>query len=271
LKQKDRAGFEEEYKQWIRLMSLDAACRLSALPDSEQKRLLALYQEMRDPKYVFRDSTSWERIRNLAGERINSFIVVETEAVTFFPSAALAFQGALDYAVAMNRRLFCGDKWYPIISLNCEYIRRSSDRILAFALEHELEMSRIYQQMVSPEKIITPDQKRNIMLSAQETTEKKLTITPDELREDDRLMQDLALSSPLLPKPYAEMALLCYLEENLPRLESYGRKSSSDEEEAFGMELAAEFSSWKDFTIQSDDLFLREMAAHIRDANRGYA
>ena len=252
-------------------MSLDAACRLSALPDSEQKWLLASYQEMRDPKHVFRDTLSWERIAGLAGERINSFIVVETEAVTFFPSSAFAPHGALDYAVAMNRRLFCRDKWYPIISLNSQYIRRSSDRILAFALEHELEMSRIYQDMVSPGRIVTPDQKRDIMLSAQEASEKKLTITPDELREDDRLMQELALSCPLLPKPYAEMALLCYLEDNLPRLEGYGQSSSSPEEAAFGKELAAEFSGWKAFTVETYDLFLREMAAHIRDANRGYA
>ena len=271
MQQDDRARFEEEYRQWIRLMSLDAACRLSARPDSEQKRLLASYQEMRDPKRVFRDTPYWERIRSLADERINSFIVVETEAVTFFPSAVLAPHGALDYAVAMNRRLFCGHKWYPIISLNSQYIRCSNDRILAFALEHELEMSRIYQEMVSPGKIIAPDQKRDIMLSAQKSTEKKLTITPEELREDDRLMQDLALCSPLLPKPYAEMALFRYLEENLPRLEGYGRASSSEEEEAFGRELAEEFSGWKAFTIQTYDLFLREMAAHIRDANRGYA
>jgi len=271
LQQDDRARFEEEYRQWIRLMSLDAACRLSSLPDSQQKSLVASYQEMRDPKQVFRDTSCQERISGLAGKRITSFIVVETAAVTFFPSAALAPHGALDYAVAMNRRLFCGDKWYPIISLNSQYIRRSSDRILAFALEHELEMSRIYQEMVSPGRIIAPDQKRDIMLSAQKITEKKLTITPEELREDDRLMQDLALSSPLLPKPYAEMALLCYLEENLPRLEGYGRASCSEEEEAFGKELADEFSGWKAFTIQTYDLFLREMAAHIRDANRGYA
>ncbi|OYV08090.1 MAG: hypothetical protein CG443_706, partial [Methanosaeta sp. ASP1-1] len=85
------------------------------------------------------------------------------------------------------------------------------------------------------------------------------------------LMQELALSCPLLPKPYAEMALLCYLEDNLPRLEGYGQSSSSHEEAAFGKELAAEFSGWKAFTIETYDLFLREMAAHIRDANRGYA
>ncbi|MDD1739513.1 MAG: hypothetical protein LUQ30_01495 [Methanothrix sp.] len=248
MQQDDRVRFEKDYREWIQLMSLDAACRLSALPDPEQKRLLASYQVLRDPRRVFRDISCMERIRSLAGERITSFILMETAAVTFFPSVAIGLPGALDY-----------------------YIRRSSDRILAFALEHELEMSRIYQDMVSPGRIVTPDQKRDIMLSAQEASEKKLTITPDELREDDRLMQELALSCPLLPKPYAEMALLCYLEDNLPRLEGYGQSSSSPEEAALGKELAAEFSGWKAFTIETYDLFLREMAAHIRDANRGYA
>lgn len=271
MQQDDRVRFEKDYREWIQLMSLDAACRLSALPDPEQKRLLASYQVLRDPRRVFRDISCMERIRSLAGERITSFILMETAAVTFFPSVAIGLPGALDYAVAMNRRLFCQERWYPIICLNSQYIRRSSDRILAFALEHELEMSRIYQDMVSPGRIVTPDQKRDIMLSAQEASEKKLTITPDELREDDRLMQELVLSCPLLPKPYAEMALLCYLEDNLPRLEGYGQSSSSPEEAALGKELAAEFSNWEAFTIETYDLFLREMAAHIRDANRGYA
>lgn len=269
--QDDRARFEEEYREWTRLMALDAACRLSALPLPQQKELLASYQELRDPGRVFRDISSGERIRSLAKERISSFIVVETQAVTFFPSAGGGVPGALDYAVAMNRRLFCRRKWYPIISFNSEYIRLSSDHILAFALEHELEMSRIYQEITSPGQPITPGQKREIMLSAQEISQKKLTITADELKEDDRLMQQLALSSPLLPKPYAEMALLCYLQDNLPRLECYGAASSSPEEEAIGEELAMEFSGWKEFTIETYDLFLREMAAHIRDANRGYA
>lgn len=271
MQQDERVRFEKDYREWIWRMSLDAACRLSALPDAEQKSLLASYQELRDPGRVFRDISCRERIRSLAGERVDSFILVETVAVTFFPSAAIGLPGALDYAVAMNRRLFCRGRWYPVIGLNSQYIRRSSDRILAFALEHELEMSRIYQEMASPGKIATPDRKREIMLSAQKVSEKKLSITPQELREDDRLMHDLALSSPLLPKPYAEMALLCYLEDNLPRMEGYGESSSSAEEEAFGKELAAEFSGWKDFTFETYDLFLREMAAHIREANRGYA
>ena len=40
---------------------------------------------------------------------------------------------------------------------------------------------------------------------------------------------------------------------------------------AFGKELAAEFLGWKALTIETYDLFLGEMAAHIRGAHRGYA
>ncbi|MBN1236170.1 MAG: hypothetical protein JW999_09000, partial [Methanotrichaceae archaeon] len=177
----------------------------------------------------------------------------------------------LDYAVAMNRRLFCQKLWFPIISLNSEYIRQSPDRTLAFALEHEFEMSRIYQDISSHLRIISPDEKRDIMIQAQETSSKKLTITVEELMEDERLMHQLSLSSLLLPKPYAEMAMLHYLEANLPRLEPFGRKSASPEEEAFGEDLAAEFSSWSDFSIKTYRLFVREIAANLREANQGYA
>ncbi len=266
----ERVKFEEEYRQWIRLMSLDAACRLTSLPPSEQERLLAAYQKYKDPGKVFRDISAWERLCALAGSRISSFIIVETDCISFFPSAASPFPGALDYAVAMNRRLFCNKKWYPIISFNSGYISKSSDRLLAYAFEHEFEMSRIYQEIVSPGNLITPDKKREIMLCAEEVSGRKISINPDELREDERLMNQLALASPLLPKPYCEMALLYYLKANLPRLESFGIMSTSPEEEAFGEELAAEFSGWEEFTIETYDLFVREMADHLRDTNRGY-
>ena len=167
--------------------------------------------------------------------------------------------------MAMNRRLFCRKLWFPIISLNSEYIRQSPDRILAFALEHEFEMSRIYQEISSRQKTVSPDEKRDIMISAQEISQKKLTITPEELIEDERLMHQLSLSSPLLPKPYAEMALLHYLEANFPRLEPFGQKSASPEEEALGKELAEEFSSWSDFSTKTYELFVREIAANLRE------
>jgi hypothetical protein len=266
-----RAGFEEEFCQWIRLMSLDAACRLSSLSPSKQEKLLAAYQEYKDPGKVFRDISACKRVRGLAGSRISSFIIVETDCISFFPSAVGPFSGALDYAVAMNRRLFCDKKWYPIISFSSGYISQSSDRLLAYALEHEFEMSQIYKEIVSPGRLISHDQKREIMLSADEASGEKMSITPDELREDERLMNHLALTSPLLPKPYCELSLLHYLKANLPRLENYGIVSSSPEEEAFGEELAEEFRSWEKFTIETYDLFVREIVAQLRDANRGYA
>jgi len=267
----DRESFEEDYQDWIRLMSRDAACRLSALPLPQQKRILKAYEDFKDPGLVYRELSQAERVRSLAVERISSFIVVETSSITFFPSVCSPLPGALDYAVAMNRRLFCQKLWFPIISLNSEYIRRSPERILAFALEHEFEMSRIYQEISSRLNAISPDEKRDIMISAQEIAQQKLTITPEELIEDERLMHQLSLSSPLLPKPYAEMALLHYLEANFPRLEPFGQKSASPEEEAFGEELAEEFSSWSEFSAKTYELFVREIAANQRDANHGYA
>ena len=252
-------------------MSRDAAYRLSALPLHEQKCVMKAYEDFKDPGHVFRELSQSERVRSLAGERISSFIVVETSSITFFPSVCSPIPGALDYAVAMNRRLFSRKLWFPIISLNSEYIRQSPDRTLAFALEHEFEMSRIYQDIASRLRIISPEEKRDIMISAQETSSKKLTISVEELIEDERLMHQLSLSSPLLPKPYAEMAMLYYLEANLPRLELFGRKSASPEEEAFGEELAAEFSNWSDFSAMTYRLFVREIADNLREANQGYA
>ena len=251
-------------------MSRDAACRLFALPPDRQKRILKAYEDFKDPCQVYRELSQAVRVRSLAGERISSFIIVETSAITFFPSVCSSLPGALDYAVAMNRRLFCRKLWFPIISLNTEYISQSSDRTLAFALEHEFEMSRIYQEISSWQRAVSPDEKRDIMTSAQEISQKKLTITPEELIEDEHLMHQLSLSSPLLPKPYAEMALLHYLEANLPRLEPFGQKSASPEEEAFGEELAAEFSTWSDFSAKTYELFVREIAANLREANQGY-
>jgi hypothetical protein len=79
---------------------------------------LQAYQDLKDPGRVYRELSQAERVRSLAGESISSFIVVETSSITFFPSAGSIIPGMLDYAVAMNRRLFCRNMWFPIISLN---------------------------------------------------------------------------------------------------------------------------------------------------------
>ena len=163
------------------------------------------------------------------------------------------------------------ETWFPIISLSSEYIRLSRDRTLAFALEHEFEMSRIYLEISSRLEAFSPDEKRDIMISAQEISQKRLTISPEELIEDERLMHRLSLSSPLLPKPYAEMALLHYLETNLSRLEPFGRKSAGPEEEAFGEELDRSFPSGRISRRRPYELFVREIAANLKEASQGYA
>jgi hypothetical protein len=78
---------------------------------------------------------------------ISNFIVPETDAVTFFPSVYSSAPAILDFAVAMNRCIFCEGLWFPIIALNSACIQQSSDRMLCFALEHELEMNHIYQSV----------------------------------------------------------------------------------------------------------------------------
>jgi len=83
-------------------------------------------------------------------------------------------------------------------------------------------------------------------------------------------MHRVSMTQPLIPKPCAERAMLILLEANLQRLQFFGRKSLSAEEEVFGNELYEEFQSWSEFSSQTYDLFVREILLNLRDANRGY-
>jgi len=266
----EREAFEQEYRDWIRLMSRDAASRLSALAPQAQVAVLKAYEDFKDPLTVFRQLTSPERVRRLAGERISSFIVIETDAVTFFPSICSGAPGIQDYAVAMNRRVYYRGLWFPIISLNFEYIRQSSDRLLCFALEHEFEMNRIYMEISSALRQISRDEKHEIMDRAGSISRDRLKITPQELIEDEQLMHRLSLSQPLLPKPYAEMAMLFYLESNYSSLCSFGQESRTPDEESFGIELYQEFQSWSDFSKKTYESYVREIVCNLREADRGY-
>jgi len=251
-------------------MSRDAAYRLSVRSSEEQKTILKSYEDLKEPLAVFRKLSQPERVSGLAGERISSFIVIETDAVTFFPTVYSSLPGALDFAVAMNRRLFCQGLWFPIISLNSEYIRQSSDRVLRFALEHEFEMSRIYQEVSSNLKALSQGEKRDIMDSAKDISTQRLKITKEELIDDEKLMHLLSKTQPLLPKPYAEKAMLLHLEANLSELQSFGQKSQSPEEEAYGEELYQEFQGWSEFSQETYEFYVREIQCNLKDANRGY-
>jgi hypothetical protein len=268
---RDRERFERDYRDWILLMAKDAACRLSAMPLRKRLHVLMNYEDFRDPRVVFRKLFDPNRIARLAGDRISHYIVIETDAITFFPSIYSGFSGALDFAVAMNRRFFCGGQWYPLIALNHEYVSQSSDRILTFALDHEFEMSRIYHEISLNMRCLSWDEKRDVVDRAQQISSERLKITQDELFEDERLMHKLSFSQPLIPKPYAERAMLIYLEENLSELEVYGLPSISPEEYVFGEELYSEFRGWSEFSQSSYDLFIREIIANLRDINKGYS
>lgn len=267
--EKDRESFERDYRDWLMLMSRDAAHRLSSMPPDRRNAVLSKYSVLKDPKEVFHDIRDPDRLVRLVGERISSYIVIETDAVVFFPSVySLA---ALDFAVAMNRRFFYRGLWFPIISLNSGYIRQSSDRVLSFALEHEFEMSRIYQDISLNLRALSTDEKRDIMESAEKSSTQRLSITQDELIEDEKLMHQLSSTEPLIPKPYAEMAMLLWLEENYSKAKSYGLPSKNLEEEAFGEELLKEFQGWSAISQKTYELFVREISANLRDANIGYS
>lgn len=225
---------------------------------------------MEDPLRVFRPLSNPDRIGDLAGEKADGYILVETDAVTFFPSIGSPSPGALDYAVAMNRRYFFRGLWFSIISFNTEYLRRAQDTALAYALEHEFEMGKLYQEAFGEMRKLSPGEKLEISQLAHQTSANKTKISLADLMDEERLMLELSGSQPAIPKPYAETALLAYLEGNFPELERFGRESEDDDEEAFGAELYAEFEGWSLFSKESYRLFVREVNQGLREAYRGY-
>jgi hypothetical protein len=78
-------------------MSRDAANRLSALPDKKQNTVLKAYDDFKEPLAIFRQISDADRLKRLAGERISNFIVIETDAITFFPSAYSSIPGFSDF------------------------------------------------------------------------------------------------------------------------------------------------------------------------------
>jgi len=60
------------------------------------------------------------------------------------------------------------------------------------------------------------------------------------------------------------------MEANLSHLRSFGVKSSSPDEEAFGEELYQEFISWSEFSRKTYELFVRELFSNLMDVNQGY-
>ncbi len=269
-KQPDKEEFEREYREWIWSMARDAALRLAAQSGEERENSLKLYRLLQDPRLVFRQLSDPQRIKRLAGDEISKYVLLETDAITFFPSIHSTLPGILDFAVAMNRRFFLQDLWFPIIAINAEYIKQSSDEVLGFTLEHEFEMGKIYKKISANIRAISGEEKRKIASTAQQISIKRRQITQSQLIEDEKLMVQLSMSQPLIPKPYAEMALLLYLENHFSELRPFGIPSENDEERSFGAKLYEEFHGWTDFSKSTFLLFVREILAYLKEINRGY-
>ena len=265
----NRKDFEEEYLGWIHSVARDIGYKLSLMEPNLRAVAIESYRELEDPHTVFRSAP--ESILTLAGDTGSAYIFVETDAVSIFPSLYSSSPQILDYALAMNRRYYFRGLWFSIISLNSVYIRESTDRMLAFALEHEFEMNRLYFERTADQKALAPDEKRLIFETAKKSAAEKLGVAPDELVREEMLMLRLSDSQILIPKPYAEMALLCYLEDNFGVLKGKGVKSKSAEEEVFGAGLYGEFMGWADFSHRTYRIFVREIVDSLQETYRGYA
>lgn len=235
---------------------------------AKRESLIESYRQLENPQSVFHAAP--DRVKKLAGERLKTFVLVETDAVSFFPSLYSPSPIILDYAVAMNRRFYCRGLWFSIISLNSQYIEQTTDRMLAFALEHEFQMNNLYDEATTNLRSLSPEEKRQIYETALRESAEKLDITQEEMVEEEMLMLQFSNTQPLIPKPYAEMALLCYLEDGFEMLEKFGAMSKSLEEDTFGRGLYEEFRGWADFSYRTYHLFVREILSNLEESYRGY-
>lgn len=266
----DRQKFEQEYRGWLSNVAKDVAQRLARVGPGRRDQAIGCYKRFLDPREIFCPASDMDRLKRLSEGEVSKYIMAETEAISFFPSVYTSTPEVLDFSVAMNRRYYYQGLWFPIISLNKEYVSRSPDKTLSFALAHEFEMSKIYQQLSLHLRAMSRGEKREIADTAQEASAARTKITQEDLIQDEKLMFELSSSQPLVPKPYAEMALLLYLEDNFSDLEVFGLKSRTEDEDAFGAELLGEFESWSRFTRTTYEIFVKEIIGSLRDVDRGY-
>lgn len=252
-------------------MAKDIASGLASMPPKKRGRLISDYGKVQDPHAVFCPFSDTGRIATIAKEKASGYILVETNALTFFPSLLSNRSDVLDYAIAMNRRFYCQGLWFSMISLNTEYVKQASDRMLTFVLDHEFEMGQRYQEISMEMRTLSPEEKLQISESARKRSADQLNFSLDELIEEEKLMRALTKSQPLIPKPYAEMALLTYLEDNFDDLKGFGVESRDDKEAEFGETLYEEFLSWSDFSQRTFHIFVRDIKNSINESYQGYS
>lgn len=268
MKKLSREKFEEEYRLWISSAAKDAASALNRLKPDEIRNLITRNEQyLEKPESVF-DTSGLDSIRKLAPPNI---VLLSTDAVVFSQSIFAPIPGIFDYAVAMNRRYYLGS-WYSIITLNTMYLEEASETMLKYALFHELLQKEIYEEnMRSGVRKFTPLEKRKISNDTLSRAIESSGITPDELLQENELMQKVSFHSPLIPKPFAETALYWYMEQNLEELKQYAEASKTEKEEEVGKKLNSDFKGWLDFSNNIYGLFLAGVKKELNYMDYGYA
>jgi hypothetical protein len=86
LSRPDREKFEEDYLGWLLSVAKDSARILAYMPTAERELTAKKYKQLLDPKSVIHKLSDPKRIERLTCIETSRYIVVETEAITFFPS-----------------------------------------------------------------------------------------------------------------------------------------------------------------------------------------
>jgi hypothetical protein len=267
-RQLSRKDFEEEYTLWIQSAAKDIAFSISQLKPHEIKKIIGLGEQyLENPESVF-GTEGLDVMKKLAPGKI---LLLSTEAVVFSQSIFVRMPCVFDYAVALNRRYYLGS-WYSIITINKMYLEEASENMLRYTLEHELLQKEIYEENMRTEaRKFTPDEKRKISDETLDKAIEKSGITPGELVKEKKLMLKISQVSPLVPKPFAETALYCYIERNLEDLKCFGEASTSEKEDRIGKKLNSDFKEWIDFSIDVYDIFLSDVKKEMNYSDYGYA
>jgi hypothetical protein len=267
-KQLSKKEFEEEYTLWIQSAAKDIAFALGQLKPHEIKIIIALSEQyLSEPGSVY-GTDGLEAVRKLAPENI---LLLSTDAVVFSQSIFVRMASVFDYAVALNRRYYLGS-WYSIITLNRKYLEEASETMLQYTLEHELLHKEVYEENIRNEaRKFTPEEKRKISDDTLNRAIEKSGINRVELQREKALMLKISQHSPLIPKPFAETALYCYVERHLDEIRYLGEPSMNEKEEALGKKLNADFKEWIDFSSGVYKMFLSEVKKELNYTDYGYA
>lgn len=265
---RSKETFEEDYTLWIKSAAKDIAFALSQLKPDEIKKIITMNElYLKEPESVY-GKEGLEVVRKLVPENI---LLLSTHAVVFSQSIFVHMPGVFDYAVALSRRYYL-DAWYSIITLNRTYLKEASETMLRYTLEHELLQKEIYEENLKNEvRKFTPEEKRKISDEALSKAIEKSGITSDELVRENKLMLKISSISPLIPKPFAEVALYWYIEKNLEELKTYGEASKTEKEDNIGKKLNSDFKGWLGFSTNTYKIFLTDVKKELNYVDYGYA